>query len=72
MIKINRVGAVAPAESEEIMKKEITKIELVKEGIYYTLYINGESLGCGDLEDLVDGLEDYINSYITGEYKDIR
>ena len=54
------------------MAKEIEKIELVKEGIYYTLYINGESLGCGDLEDLVDGLEDYINSYITGEYKDIR
>ena len=54
------------------MKREIEKIEIVKEGQYHTLYINGESLGCGYMEDIVDDLEDYINSYITGEYLDIR
>ena len=54
------------------MSQEIEKIEIVKEGHYHTLYINGESLGCGYLEDIVTDLEDYIYSYITGEYKDVR
>ena len=54
------------------MKKEIEKIELVKEGQYHTLYINGENLGCGYFQDMVDDLEYYINSYISGEYKDVR
>lgn len=58
------------AESEEDMK--IEKIEIVKEGYYYTLYINGEILGCGYLKGIINDLGDYIISYITGEYKDVR
>ena len=43
------------------MEREIEKIKIVKEGIYYTLYINDCKCGCGDLRELIDELDEYIN-----------
>ena len=50
------------------MEREIEKIKIVKEGIYYTLYINDCQCGCGDLQDLIDELDEYIIAYNNGEY----
>lgn len=51
------------------MKKEIEKIIIIKEGNYYTLYIDETQLGCGSFEDMTEELPDYIKMYLNDDYE---
>lgn len=42
------------------------KFEIVKEGIYYTLYADGIHVSCGYLEDLADTLTDFARDCKDG------
>ena len=50
------------------MEIKIEKIEIVKEGIYFTLYVNDIQLGCGGLKEILYDLSDYLKAYKNGEF----
>ena len=58
---VERVGAME-RRSEALKRSDIERLEIMREGEGYTIYIDGEHCGWGDLEDQLDTLNDWLDS----------